>query len=54
MKKWLYQTGLILFFVVNINAANTDFFGVREVVAAKGGVQFLKFGGNDAVSTETK
>lgn len=28
----------MLFFVANTNAANSDFFGVREVVAAKTGI----------------
>lgn len=37
MKRWLYLIGLMLFFVANTNAANSGFFGVREVVAAKGG-----------------
>lgn len=36
MKRWLYLIGLMLFFVANTNAANSGFFGVREVVAAKG------------------
>lgn len=35
MKKWLYLISLMLFFVANTNAANSDFLGVREVVAAK-------------------
>ncbi|MFZ4863239.1 hypothetical protein ACL9RF_13765 [Sphingobacterium sp. Mn56C] len=35
MKKWLYLISLMLFFVANTNAANSDFFGAREVVAAK-------------------
>jgi len=32
----------MLFFVANINATNSDFFGVREVVAAKGGTNFAE------------
>ena len=35
MKKWLYLIGLMLFFVANTNATNSDFLGIREVVAAK-------------------
>ena len=35
MKKWLYLISLMLFFVANTNAASSDFFGAREVVAAK-------------------
>ena len=35
MKKWLYLIGMVLFFVANTNAANTDFLGVKEVKAAK-------------------
>jgi hypothetical protein len=30
----------MLFFVANTNAANSGFLGVREVVAAKGGLQY--------------
>ncbi len=37
MKKWLYLISLMLFFVANTNAAENNFFGEREVVAAKGG-----------------
>ena len=37
MKNLLYIIGLILFFAVNTTAANTDFFGARVEVAAKGG-----------------
>jgi len=37
VKKWLYLISLMLFFVANTNAANSDFLGVREVVAAKTG-----------------
>lgn len=32
----------MLFFVANTNAANSDFLGVREVVAAKGGSTFFE------------
>src|SRR5690606_29868315 len=32
---------LMLFFVANTNAANSDFFGAREVVATKGGSKYL-------------
>lgn len=35
MKKWLYLISLMLFCVANTNAAKSDFFGVREVVASK-------------------
>jgi len=49
VKKWIYLIGLMLFFVANVNAAKSDFFGERDVVAAKGGTQFLKFGGDEAV-----
>ena len=41
MKKWLYLISLMLSFVANTNAANSNFLGVREVVAAKGGKSFL-------------
>ena len=41
MKKWIYLIGLMLFFVANVNAAKSDFFGEREVVAAEGGVSVL-------------
>lgn len=39
VKKWLYLISIMLFFVANTNAANSDFFGAREVVAAKGSAQ---------------
>ena len=42
MKKWLQIFGMMLFFVANTNAAKSDFFGAREVVAAKGGANLLK------------
>lgn len=32
----------MLFFVANTNAASSDFLGVREAVAAKGGSNFTK------------
>lgn len=35
MKNWFYLKSLMLFFVANPNAANSDFLGVRKVVAAK-------------------
>ncbi|WP_185218132.1 putative toxin [Sphingobacterium mizutaii] len=38
MKKWIYLISIMLFFVANTNAANSDFLSVREVVAAKGGL----------------
>jgi len=38
MKKWIYLISIMLFFVANTNAANSDFLRVREVVAAKGGL----------------
>ena len=41
MKKWIYLIGLMLFFVANVNAAKSDFFGERDVVAAKEGGQLL-------------
>jgi|GEM_PF-2467919 len=37
MKKWFYLISMMLFFVAHTNAAKSDFFGEREVVAAKGG-----------------
>ena len=37
MKKLLYIIGLILLFATNTTAANTDFFGERVEVVAKGG-----------------
>ena len=37
MKKLLYIIGLILLFATNTTAANTDFFGARVEVVAKGG-----------------
>lgn len=48
MKKWLQLIGLLLFFVANTNAANSDFLGVREVVAAKGGYINLASSGRTA------
>jgi hypothetical protein len=42
VKKWLYLISLMLFFVAHTNAAKSDFFGEKEVVAAKGGVQYTK------------
>jgi hypothetical protein len=47
VKKWLYLISIMLFFVANTNAANSDFFGAREVVAAKGG-SHLVYEGLDA------
>jgi len=44
VKKWLYLISLMLFFVANTNAASSDFFGAREVVAAKGGKSLLSAG----------
>jgi hypothetical protein len=35
----------MLFFVANVNAAKSDFFGERDVVAAKGGYTFTKSAG---------
>jgi len=41
MKKWLYFISLMLFFVANTNAAKSDFFGAREVNAAKAGSSWV-------------
>lgn len=46
VKKWLYLISIMLFFVANVNATNSDFFGVREVDAAKGVVQAEKVSGS--------
>jgi|GEM_PF-6692655 len=42
MKKWFYLISMMLFFVAHTNAAKSDFFGEREVVAAKGGTTFFE------------
>jgi len=44
VKKWIYLIGLMLFFVANVNAAKSDFFGERDVVAAKGGGSLIAKG----------
>lgn len=44
VKKWLYLISMMLFFVANTNAAKSDFFGVKEVVAAKGGMKAIQAG----------
>ncbi|MCH7411795.1 hypothetical protein MM239_20580 [Belliella sp. DSM 111904] len=41
MKKWLTILSLMLFFVANTNAANSDFLGASEGVAAKGGTNLV-------------
>ena len=43
MKKWIYLIGLMLFFVANTNAAKSDFFGERDVVATKGGGNAFRY-----------
>lgn len=42
VKKWLYLISMMLFFVANTSAANSDFFGAREVVATKGSTTFFQ------------
>ena len=44
MKKWLHIIGMMLFFVASANATKSDFFGEREVVAAKGGGALVEGG----------
>jgi hypothetical protein len=57
VKKWLYLISLMLFFVAKTNAAENNFFGVREVVAAKGGLsnaRALGIAGEEAVGVGAK
>lgn len=41
MKKWLYLIGLILFFAVNSDAANSNIFGLRVIEANKAGGELI-------------
>lgn len=42
VKKWLSLLSLMMFLVVSSTAGTSDFLGVKEEVAAKGGVQYTK------------